>query len=167
MPGPYWVDTDVFIQSKNGPYGLDFAPGFWRWLEQCIVDGRVRSPMLVHTELTSYTDELADWARARAAEALLFVNPTQNVQKIYGTVATHVQTNYPPAQHALFLSGADGWVIAHAIETSGVVVTHEATVHPNSQKAKIPNVCAHFNVPCVKLQDMRKAIGGLRLGNVP
>jgi hypothetical protein len=167
MAGPYWMDSDVFIQSKNGPYGLDFAPGFWRWLEWCITDGHVRSPMLVYKELTAYKDDLADWARERETEGLLFVESTKSVQDIYRAIADHVKAKYIPAQHVPFLAGADGWVIAHAQESSGVVVAHEATVDVKSQKVKIPNVCAHFKVPCMKLQDMRKAIGGLKLFNKP
>lgn len=159
----YWVDSDVLIQSKNGPYGLDFAPTFWKWLEQCIVDGKIRSPMWVHKELTEYKDDLADWAKARKAEGLFFVDAGHSVQSVYQTIANHVTSVYVAAQVAKFLAGADGWVIAHARESNGIVVTHEATVNKNSKKVKIPNVCDHFNVPCMNLQDMRKAIGGLKL----
>jgi hypothetical protein len=159
----YWLDSDVLIQSKNGPYGLDFAPTFWKWLERCISDGKIRSPMRVHKELTDYKDELAEWAKRRRAEGLFFVDAGQSVQKVYQTIANHVTTTYVAAQAAKFLAGADGWVISHAKESNGVVVTHEAAVNKNSKKAKIPNVCDHFKVPCMNLQDMRKAIGGLKL----
>ncbi len=158
-----WLDSDVLIQSKNGPYGFDFAPTFWKWLERAIDDGKIRSPSRVYEELTEYEDELADWAKAMKTNGLFFVDPTQSVQDAYRTIADHVKAKYVTAQAALFLSGADGWVIAHAKESNGVVVTHEATVNKDSKKAKIPNVCDHFRVPCINLQDMRKVIGGLKL----
>jgi hypothetical protein len=167
MAGPYWLDANVFIQSNRGPYGLDFAPGFWRWLEGCITDGNVRSPMLVYKELTNYTDDLANWARDREKEGLLFVEASKSVQEAYRIMGDHVKAKYVPAHHVPFLAGADGWVIAHAKDSGGMVVTLETTVDPKSQRVKIPNVCAHFNVPCVTLQDMRKVIGGLKLCNMP
>jgi hypothetical protein len=45
-----------------------------------------------------------------------------------------------------FVKGADPWVIAHAMEDQGIVVTKESDSKSNAQKARIPDVCDHFKV---------------------
>jgi len=48
---------------------------------------------------------------------------------------------------------ADPFVIACAKIREGTVVTEEQ-MKPHA--AKIPNVCDHFNIPCVNLEDFMK-----------
>jgi hypothetical protein len=109
----HWLDSNVFIQAKNGPYGFEFAPGFWTWLEKVTKDGLVRSPISVCTELTKGKDQLSRWA-ARVRSRGLFVNPEHSVQKYFGDVATFVQATYDHPYSAKFL-GADPWVIGHML----------------------------------------------------
>jgi hypothetical protein len=45
---------------------------------------------------------------------------------------------------------ADPFVIARAAVLGGTVVSEES-FKPNAQK--IPNVCQHFGIPCIKLGD--------------
>jgi hypothetical protein len=51
---------------------------------------------------------------------------------------------------------ADPFVIACAKIKGGTVVTEEK-IKPNA--AKIPNVCAHFNVPCIDLEKFMQQQG--------
>ncbi len=51
---------------------------------------------------------------------------------------------------------ADPFVIACAKIKDGTVVTEEQ-LKPNA--AKIPNVCAHFNVPCIDLEEFMQQQG--------
>ena len=51
---------------------------------------------------------------------------------------------------------ADPFVIACAKIKGGTVVTEEQ-IKPNA--AKIPNVCAHFNVPCIDLEKFMQQQG--------
>ena len=47
---------------------------------------------------------------------------------------------YDPPEVAKFLSGADPWVIAHAVLNDTVLVTLvQLITNPNSKKIKIPN----------------------------
>jgi hypothetical protein len=55
----HWLDANVFIEAKNGPYNFDMAPGFWRWLEKASKDGLIRSPISVYPEIEKGTDDLA------------------------------------------------------------------------------------------------------------
>lgn len=143
----HWLDSNVFIEAKNGPYGFDIAPSFWKWLKKSAEDGLVRSPIHVGEELKGHRDQLARWVRLNAAP--LFVSPNAPVQKLVGEIGVYVQRRYEMAYSSRFLSGADPWVIAHALENKGTVVTHEVLAPENCKDVKIPNVCAYFSVPCL------------------
>jgi hypothetical protein len=89
----------------------------------------------------------------------LFVEPNPDVQKLMQKVADYVVGNYEQQHAAEFLSGADPWLIAHAIHTKGIVVTHESNRHPNAKKVRIPDVCAAFGVPCIDTYEMLDRLG--------
>jgi hypothetical protein len=38
--------------------------------------------------------------------------------------------------------------------TKGIVVSQESQKHPGAKKARIPDVCHHFGVKCIKVMDM-------------
>jgi hypothetical protein len=61
----YCLDSDVFIQAKNGPYGMDIVPAFWDWLDLQFNAGIIYSSTMVYEELVAGGDELAQWARRR------------------------------------------------------------------------------------------------------
>ena len=46
----FWLDTNVFITSKNTFYGFDIAPGFWEFIEQQAESGEIAAPALVFDE---------------------------------------------------------------------------------------------------------------------
>lgn len=154
----YWLDSNVFIQAKNGPYGFDILPDFWIWLEQQAALGILCSSMKVYDELTEGNDELATWIRERR-ESGLFVLPDAQVQAKFREIADYVNGHYDNANCGLFLGRADPWVIAHASQDGATVVTHETLVGSNSKKVKIPNVCNHFAVlwvdPYGMLRDLK------------
>jgi hypothetical protein len=60
---------------------------------------------------------------------------------------------------------ADPFVIACAKISQGTVVTEEGWLRPSDKltpkpkAAKIPNVCAHFKVPCVDLEEFMQQQG--------
>jgi Domain of unknown function (DUF4411) len=57
------------------------------------------------------------------------------------------------------MSGADPWLIAHANNTKGVVVSHESNRHPNAKKVRIPDVCAALGVSCIDTYEMLDRLG--------
>jgi hypothetical protein len=143
----HWLDSNVFIQAKNGPYGFEFAQGFWTWLEKVTKDGLVRSPISVYNELAKGKDQLSRWA-AKMKSRGLFESPDRSVQRFFGDIASFVQSNYEHPYAAKFLEGADPWVIAHAGDGQGTVVTHE--ILAAGKDVKIPNICEHFGVSCIE-----------------
>lgn len=154
----YWIDTNVFIQAKNGPYGFDIAPGFWSFLDEMTVEGRVVSSSLVYDELQKVKDDLAEWARVRRSTRL-FIQPDWSTQAEFRRVSAYVQERYAQNQAREFLGKADPWLIAHAIASGGKVVTLEVKVPSDSKRVKIPNVCEFFGVEYLNTYQMLRELG--------
>ena len=155
----YWLDSNVFIEGRKGPYGFDIAPRFWSVIDEMAAVGRVSSSTLVYDELTDVQDELADWARERRTSGI-FVEPDTLAQAAFQQIVDYVNNHYTNvSQVARFLAKADPWVIAQASADGGAVVTLEIVVPADSQKVKIPNVCGHFHVPCVNTYQMLRDLG--------
>jgi len=107
---PYYLDADVFIQAKNGPYSMDIVPSFWRLLDEQAEAGVICSSTTVYAELAAGDDELADWAKERKGTGL-FREPSADVQRFFEQIATYVHAQYAEHQAQAFLDGADAWVI--------------------------------------------------------
>ena len=76
--------------------------------------GTIRSPKMVYDELTDGNDLLAQWCKHRRKN--LSVRANKDVRECFRQIANHVHGKYRPAKAYEFLGGADGWVIAHAME---------------------------------------------------
>jgi len=161
QPVIYWLDTNVFIQAKNGPYSFKVVPAFWAFLDEQIQAGNIRCPKMVYDELVGNEaprDDLALWVKNRRQSGL-FAPATRPVQVVMGTVADHVCDKYQHHQAAEFLRGADPWLVAHALHSKGIVVTHESGRKLNAKKVRIPNVCGELHVPCVNTYEMLERLG--------
>ena len=157
----YWLDSNVFIEGKKGPYSFDIAPRFWSLIDELTDAGRISCPVRVYEELLDGQDDLSDWAKARRPSGL-FLEPSTAVQEAFRDITAYVNANYPATNATRrFLDRADPWVIAHAIAEGSAVVTMEIAVPSNVQKVKIPNVCNHsnFNVQCVNTYQMLRELG--------
>ena len=155
----YWLDSNVFIEGRKGPYGFDIAPRFWSVIDEMVAVGRVSSSSLVYGELLGAEPDLLKWIVIRRQSGL-FVIPDIGVQEAYRKVIRYVLDRYNNNQaRRRFLEKADPWVIAHASANGGTVVTLEAKAPADSQKVKIPNVCEHFNVPCFTTYQMLRGLG--------
>jgi predicted nucleic acid-binding protein len=155
----HWLDANVFIQAKNGPYSFKIAPSFWSWIEEAIKSGTIRSSVQVCAELTRGKDQLSRWAKANRSSGL-FVAPDQLIQTHFSDISTYVCGRYSAPYATKFLSCADPWIIAHAAGGKGIVVTHE--IFSDGRDVKIPNVCAELSVGCIGVYDALERLG-LRL----
>jgi hypothetical protein len=144
---PYWIDSNVFIDSATGPYPFKRAPTFWSFLDAKFNEGVICTSEMVYRELAPYGDELSGWIKNRKQNGL-YKEANQEVQKKLTIVADHVSTcgRYSEPNVNDFLSGADPWMIAHVLATGGTLVTNETDVHPNAKKVRIPDVCTHFGL---------------------
>jgi hypothetical protein len=143
----YWIDSGVLIQAKNGLYAMELVPKFWGFVEAQLKAGVIRMPKMSFDEVTDGNDDLAKWCKSRRNIGYFCCKSSgREVQARYGTIAEYVAENYPPHAVAEFLKGADGWVIAHALATSGFVVTEELR-NKYKSKIKIPVVSKALRVP--------------------
>ena len=122
-----WDGLDVLIQQKN----LISTREVWNEIERQNVSADVLS-----------------WAKQNKQ---IFTTPSaaelQFVAQIFQI--KHFQSLIGEQQRLKGTPVADPFVIACAKIKGGTVVTEEQL---KPQAAKIPNVCAHFNVPCIDLE---------------
>lgn len=132
----------------------------WDSLDALAARGELISTREVFNELErqAVSEEVLRWAKARKA---LFVTPTgpelQFVADIFKV--KHFQGLIGAQQRLKGTPVADPFVIACARINKATVVTEEGWQHgserlklkPNA--AKIPNVCAHFKIPCINLEE--------------
>ena len=141
------LDSNTFIEAKNRYYGMTFCPAYWEWIRNQNQTYTVASISFVADELKRGNDELAEWVKAHS-ELFLDVSdePTQSA---FATVADEVASQVPNMKTGAmeeFMAGADPWLIAKAMTTGAIVVTHE-TFDPNCRKKfLIPNLCRRLGV---------------------
>ncbi len=143
----YLLDTNVFIQAKNREYGFDFCPAFWDWVDTANADGKVFSIDSVRDELIGGSDDLADWAKARHAQ--FFLTPDGAVVDALRELSEWTtDADYEQVAKSTFLSGADSFLVAHAIAGDHVIVTHER-VDNSRKRIKIPEAAIPHGVKCL------------------
>ncbi len=139
----YLLDANIFIQAKNLHYGFDFCPAFWDWLLAENAIGKVHSIDKVADELAAGVDDLSTWA---AENEGLFLPTTASVLPHFTTVFEWITSqNYDASQINIFSQAADFYLIAHALASGYILVTHETSA-PLAKKIKIPNVCIGLGV---------------------
>lgn len=144
----YVLDTSAFIELKHF-YPTAF-PTIWSRLETMMHNGDLWSVLEVWNELNNYNeaDLIVKWAKRHKS---IFAKPSNDellvVQQIMAI--PHFQALVGGKAMLTGKPVADPFVVAAAAVKGGTVVTQER-FKPNA--AKIPNVCAHFGVPCVTLE---------------
>ncbi len=147
----YILDTNTLSQLFRFYYRNNF-PSLWQAFDDLVEDGRILSTREVLRELgDGRKAELAyEWA---AEHDNLFPDPgteeVRFVSRIFGV--RHFQQNLQSKKSKPRKQVADPFVIAQAKRTGGTVVTEESKP-PNG--ARIPNICEHFQVPCINLQQL-------------
>jgi hypothetical protein len=151
----YLLDSDVFIQAKNLHYRFDTCPGFWDWLDAAYASATVGSVQKVRDELEALQDDLSDWAKARPT---FFLQPDAQVVAGLTATSTWLQgSRYDAPNQALFLAGADFYLVGHAHASLYTVVTHEKPSH--GKKVKIPDACNAMSVNWMSVYDLLEREG--------
>lgn len=138
----YLLDTNVFIQARDGYYGFDVCPGFWRWLDDSHKRGVWLSIKAVRDEILAREDDLARWCKARKG---CFIDAGDgDTYESLKLLSSWVSAKYAQAAQAEFLGCADFILVGYAHAHGHLVVTHEV---PSSGFAvKIPNACKEMDV---------------------
>lgn len=130
-------------------------PSLWQRLDDLIASGQVTSTREVRRELERYSHANTDWMQANRA---IFTTPTEEeLEFVRGIFAVpHFRRNIELKNIQSGNPVADPFVIAKAGVNGAAVVTLEVA-KPNA--AKIPNICRHFGVPCMNLEEFMEAEG--------
>ncbi len=138
----------------------------WDGLKALVQQKRLISTREVFNELErqAVSAEVLQWAKDNKK---LFTTPSTAELQFVATIfqVEHFQSLIGVQQRLKGTPVADPFVIACAEMTEGTVVTEEGwlrssrmlTHKPNA--AKIPNVCAHFKVPCTDLEGFMQQQG--------
>jgi hypothetical protein len=145
----YVFDTSPLSALFKNFYRRRF-PSLWERFDDLVANGRIISTREVSREIEDgATEHLRDWA---AQHQDLFTVPTAAegafVARIYAV--PHFQQNIEQQKILKGGKNADAFVIAKACVEHGTVVTMEL-LKPNA--AKIPNICQHFSIPCLSLEE--------------
>jgi hypothetical protein len=131
-------------------------PSLWKNFDALVAGSGLISTREAYREIEdSNIASLRDWAKNNEH---LFPVPNANegafVAKIYAV--QHFQQNIE--QQKLLKGGrnADPFVISKAAVDKATVVTMELF---KDNAAKIPNICKHFGIPCMTLEEFMEAEG--------
>lgn len=131
-------------------------PTLWERFDLLALEGKILSTREALREIEDgAVESLREWA---AANRDLFTTPTPAegafVARIYAV--PHFQQNIE--QQKLLKGGrnADPFVIAKAAVEGHAVVTMEQL---KPRAAKIPNICQHFDIQCLSLEEFMEAEG--------
>lgn len=151
----YVFDTSALIILKNY-YPTTFTT-LWSRIDKLAQNGTIVSVREVFNELHNYNDVdfIQDWAKRHKA---IFGKPSNAEQLVVQLILAipHFQTLIGNKAILKGTPVADPFVVAAGKVKGGTVVTQE-TFKANA--AKIPNVCEHFDVPCIDLETFMERQG--------
>ena len=141
------LDSNTLIEAKNRYYGMTICPGYWAWILQQHQALEIASIVPVRDELAKGNDDLTQWVKSNAQ---LFEDASdERTQVAFGYIVAKIAELAPLMKVGAleeFLEGADPWLIAKAMTTGAVVVTHEVYNPDIKRKYTIPNVCSLVGV---------------------
>ncbi|MGL5830452.1 MAG: DUF4411 family protein [Angustibacter sp.] len=141
----YLLDSDVFIQAKNGHYAFDIVPAWWDWVEQAHRIGKVFTVAACREEILAGSDELAEWMKAQPASFALKPQPDDQ-SPLQRLSEWAVRGPYQQGAAAQFLNAGDYFLVGQALALGYSVVTHEQPAR-SLKKIKIPDACDAVDVP--------------------
>lgn len=148
----YVFDTGIFIDLVSNYYRERF-PSLWTLFDQMIAEGRVSSTREALREIEERNDRTYEWAHNNKS---IFTTPNAKegaiVAEIYAIA--HFRQNIERQKILQGGKNADPFIVARAAVEGACVVTTEYR-KPNA--AKIPNICEHFKIEYLNLDDFMGA----------
>jgi hypothetical protein len=149
----YAFDTNAFSDLFKSFYRGRF-PSLWTLFDTMVEEGRIVSTREVRREIEDGPiHSLVEWSKDNAE---FFTTPTAEeaafVRKIFAVA--HFQQNIEAKKLLKGGKNADPFVVARAATIDGTVVSLEAM---KANAAKIPNICKHFGLPCINLEQFMEA----------
>lgn len=157
----YLLDSDTLIAAKNLHYRPDFCQGFWQWIEDGHLAGKIFSVDIVCRELLSgdNDDHLHVWSKETNADKPNFFLSTKGCISQWGKLtawATSKGFKQGAIDKFLNPTAADAWLIAYALENNGsyTIVTNEVSSPTSLRSIKLPDAARAFGVPVMSLYDL-------------
>ncbi|WP_423762406.1 PIN domain-containing protein [Burkholderia sp. NLJ2] len=154
----YVFDTSS-IRSLQHFYPRVFR-SIWDGIEKLVGQRRLISTREVLNEIErqAVSVDVLAWVKGNRT---LFTTPNTDELRFVAEIlrVKHFQALIGQQQRLKGTPVADPFVIACAKIHQGAVVTEEGWLHANEglvakpHAAKIPNVCAHFEIPCIDLEE--------------
>jgi len=150
----YVIDTSVVSALHKNYFRSRFVT-LWQHFDEMVAAGDITSTREALRELEDFGGAPYEWAKGNSG---LFVTPDAKegafVARIFGI--PHFQSNMERQKLLRGGRNADPFLIARAAATGSTVLTMEK---PKPNSAKIPNICQHFSIPCVDLEEFMEAEG--------
>ena len=155
MSATYVLDTNSFRVFGN--YYPESFPSFWDGIEKLVADGLLVSCREVakELELQSSSEHLNAWVDGHSH---LFLDPTKGEMEYVAQIfrVPHFRQLIGVKQQLKGSPVADPFLVARGALLGASVVTEEA-LKPNA--AKLPNVCAHFDIRSTNVQGFLVEVG--------
>ena len=146
----YVFDTGSIIELER--FYPNIFKSVWVKLDDLVEKGMFLSTREVWNELErgDFADHLRIWLESKGRNRI-FTIPTQEEMQYVSNILSikHFQALIGSKQQLVGTPVADPFVIACANIRKSTVVTEEK-YKPNA--SKIPNVCKHFDIPCINLE---------------
>ena len=154
----YLIDSDVLINAKNFHYAFELAPGFWQWMAQAHLDGRVFTVQAVVEEIAGGGDDLSTWV-AEQPDSFKLKPRATDAPALQRVSEWAVAADYRQGAAETFLAAADYFLVCQALSLGYTVVTNEKPAPQGVTRIKIPDACDAVGVPWMSLFEMLKAEG--------
>lgn len=154
----YLLDANAFLTPASTYYAFDICGGYWDWLLDAAKKGKVASIDRVKRELREKDDQVRHWIDFHAS--ILFKDETTGTGLHMRTVASWAASGaFSSAATAEFLSKADAFLVAYAMDGGHEIVTLEKSAPNSKSKIKIPDACAAHGVRCVSPYELLRLHG--------
>ena len=154
----YAFDTNTISQICRFYY-KDRFPSFWERFDDLVLTGRAGSVSEVEAELTRRSGLESAVQEMKRLNPNMFGLPTPEEQQFIGQKFAIRQFNglIGAKARAKGTPVADPFLIAKAGAGFASTVVTEEVLRPNA--VRIPNVCAHFGIDCINLQQLMEREG--------
>jgi len=142
-------------------YAFDICSGYWGWLAQAAIDGKVASIAPVKRELRQKDDQVRNWIDMHGSD--IFLPDDAAITESMATVANWATSNsFTSAAINDFLSKADSYLVAYAIHGGHQIVTLETSAPGATNRIKIPDAATAQGIGSITPFEMLRQ-NGVRL----
>ncbi|WP_413576195.1 DUF4411 family protein [Bdellovibrio sp. HCB290] len=145
----YCVDASSILYMQ-WTYPIDVFEQIWLKFEEDVNSGILITSEVVVEELGKKGDHASEFSKKLGGFG----------HKIDAQTLVHAATILTKVPHLIDAQNsnpqADPYLIGLSMTKNATIVTQERSA-PNAKKAKMPDVCAHFGVPCIDLLTLARA----------